>query len=176
MPRILTILCVCCVMGSFAQIPAKGSINGHDYVDLGLPSGLLWATCNVGAESSGDLGNYYTYDVGKRAAYSWGGGWRMPTKKQLAELVSECEWVWVSGGYKVTGPNGNSIFLPAAGGREKEEVEGIDSNGNYWSSTLYYSGPYGAWSLNFDSKGYEMCYYYRYNARSVRPVCVPQKK
>ena len=39
----------------------SGTINGHDYVDLGLPSGLKWATCNVGASKPEDYGNYYAW-------------------------------------------------------------------------------------------------------------------
>ena len=41
--------------------PKNGSYNGHDYVDLGLPSGTLWATCNVGASRPEDYGNYYAW-------------------------------------------------------------------------------------------------------------------
>ena len=36
-------------------------INGHEYVDLGLPSGLMWATCNVGASTPEDYGDYYAW-------------------------------------------------------------------------------------------------------------------
>ena len=38
-----------------------GQINNHNYVDLGLPSGLKWATCNVGANSPEEFGNYYAW-------------------------------------------------------------------------------------------------------------------
>lgn len=36
-------------------------INGHAYVDMGLPSGLLWATCNIGAERAEEYGEYYSW-------------------------------------------------------------------------------------------------------------------
>ena len=39
----------------------KGNINGHAYVDLGLPSGIKWATCNVGANYEYETGNYYSW-------------------------------------------------------------------------------------------------------------------
>ena len=39
--------------------PTSGTINGHEWVDLGLPSGLKWATCNVGANSPEEYGDYY---------------------------------------------------------------------------------------------------------------------
>ena len=48
----------------------SGSINGHDYVDLGLPSGTLWATCNVGASSPEDYGNYFSW--GETTGYNDG--------------------------------------------------------------------------------------------------------
>ena len=38
-----------------------GTINGYDYVDLGLPSGTKWATCNVGATTPEEYGNYYAW-------------------------------------------------------------------------------------------------------------------
>ena len=50
--------------------------NGHEYVDLGLPSGLLWATCNVGATAPEQYGDYFAwgettgYDEGK-TDFSW---------------------------------------------------------------------------------------------------------
>ena len=52
------------------------------------------------------------------AAASWGDGWRLPSSDELKELADECTWVWMTenghGGFKVTGPNGVSIFLPAS--------------------------------------------------------------
>lgn len=67
----------------------------------------------VGADISGSV-----YDV---VAEQWGEGWRMPTHKEMQELVDSCIWTWTTKegviGYKVTGPNGNSIFLPASGAK-----------------------------------------------------------
>ena len=49
-----------------------GSYNGHDYVDLGLPSGLLWATCNVGADSPEDYGDYFAWgETTPKDTYNW---------------------------------------------------------------------------------------------------------
>ena len=51
---------------------AKNSINGHDYVDLGLPSGLKWATCNVGASKPEDYGGYYAWgETKEKENYYW---------------------------------------------------------------------------------------------------------
>ena len=109
------------------------------------------------------------------AHVKWGGGWRMPTKDEIKELVNKCSWQWttVNGvkGYKVTGPNGNSIFLPAAGYRDGTELYDRGSYGNYWSGTLGedYSG--SAFYLHFGSGG--RGWYgngYRNYGFSVRPV------
>ncbi|MBQ5681401.1 MAG: Ig-like domain-containing protein [Bacteroidaceae bacterium] len=50
----------------------SGSLNGHDYVDLGLPSGTLWASCNVGANSPDEYGNYFAWgETEPKSDYSW---------------------------------------------------------------------------------------------------------
>ncbi len=146
-------------------------INDHEYVDLGLPSGTMWATCNVGATAPIEYGDYFAwgetapknvynsdnynfsespnvlssnYDV---ATTCWGEGWRMPTFEEFDELTNSCNWEWTDidgvNGYKVTGTNGNSIFLPAAGrgnnGNYNPYTKNSDKSGEYgyyWSSTL----------------------------------------
>ena len=149
---------------AIAEAEAKnGALNGHDYVDLGLPSGLKWATCNVGASLPEEYGDYYawgevqtkmyfsggdyslpktadrnisgnpTYDV---ARAEWGSTWRMPTKDEFKELIDECKWELVyQKGFKVIGPNGTSIFLPFAGRKQYDQQCGSTSKGDYWSST-----------------------------------------
>ena len=92
--------------------------NGHAYVDLGLPSGTMWSTKNVGASSITDYGNYYQYGKGSRdysvtsgesyykgtedplalsadtAAQVWGGSWNTPTWSQITELYSNTTYQW----------------------------------------------------------------------------------
>lgn len=79
------------------------------------------------------------------ASVNWGGKWRMPTTSEIQELRNECEWIWKEeneyatgslAGYLVTGPNGNTIFLPAAGYRSDSDLEYSGSYGYYWSSEL----------------------------------------
>lgn len=98
-----------------AQCP---DANGHAYVDLGLPSGALWATCNVGARRPSDFGTFIAPWKSAQVA-SWGGDWLLPSPVDASELLSQCRWTWdeMDGvkGYRVTGPNGRSIFLPASG-------------------------------------------------------------
>ena len=103
--------------------PFTGTLNGHDWVDLGLPSGLKWATCNVGASSPKGYGNYYAWgetstkssydydncttnrkemsDIGGNAAYDvarnqWGSNWRLPTHAEFQELIDNCTWEWTT--------------------------------------------------------------------------------
>ena len=122
---------------------------------------------NIGSDISGTQ-----YDV---AHVKWGGSWRMPTLDEIKELYNNCTWQWTTlngvNGYRVTGPNGNSIFLPAAGWCNGTGVYYQGSYGYYWSSSLnsYYS--YSACFLYFDSGYYYWHYDYRYSGRSVRPVC-----
>lgn len=126
------------------EIPSDGETNGHKWVDLGLPSGTRWATCNLGTDEVDQDGGHYrwgaitTYYESKNyakedvqrditsdvnfdaAAALWGGGWHMPTVQDFAELMDNCTWEWTNigrrKGLKVTSKhNGKYIFLPASG-------------------------------------------------------------
>ena len=83
------------------------------------------------------------------------GKWRMPTYAEWAELITKCTWTWTTlngvNGRLVTGKNGNSIFLPAAGRRDDTNFGDAGSRGYYWSSSLYTDWPSGAWRVSFDS-------------------------
>ncbi len=112
------------------------------------------------------------------ATVKCGGSWRMPTLDELKELINKCkcEWTTLNGvnGYRVTGLNGNSIFLPAAGYRRGSEVYLQGSHGGYWSSSLssFYSD--FADGLNFFFAGDNFIWdtiHDRYIGQSVRPVC-----
>ena len=181
---------------------AKRMINGHEYVDLGLPSGLKWATCNVGANAPHEYGDYFAWgetstkteyaldnsrtygvknmsDISGNSNYdaaraNWGGSWRMPTKGEMEELRDECTWTKTSqsgvNGYKVTGPNGNSIFLPAAGYCDGSSRNCVGEGGYYWSSTPNEGYAYGAYYLSFYSGGLNVDWYFRNRGRTIRPV------
>ena len=193
-------LIIISILGFFClKVSAQGTVNGHEYVDLGLS--VKWATCNVGASKPEDYGNYYAWgetktkssytennsktygkqmnDIKGNSQYdaaraNWGGTWRLPTKAELEELNNKCTWKWTTqngvNGYKVTGPNGNSIFLPAAGDRYWSSLLGAGEYGNYWSSAPYGSYSYDAYYLYFDSSKPYVLSYYRYYGLSVRPV------
>ncbi len=233
---------VCTILAACEKDPYSSDSNGsgktsgknskHEYVDLGLPSGVKWATCNVGATAPEEYGDYFawgetqpyyssrrplTWKVGKSAGYYWasyqwcngsvttltkyntssldgpvvddkvtlepaddaarvilGGKWRIPTREEWEELLDKCTWKWTSrggvNGYKVTGPNGNSIFLPAAGRRYFDYLRGGGSSGFYWSSSLNTDSPYDAFYLDFYCFDVGMYSNYRYYGQSVRPV------
>ena len=75
------------------------------------------------------------------AHVNWGGEWRMPTIDEVDELIQQCSWTWTQlndvYGYKVTGPNGNSIFLPAAGYKGAGPSYPSGEDGLYWISDLH---------------------------------------
>ena len=191
--------------------PTTGTINGYEWVDLGLS--VKWATQNVGASSPSDYGGYYawgetrtkdnyawsncfdcldstgdswgTYKIGGKTSISptsghdtaranWGSTWRMPTNAEFEELLKKCAWTWTSqgghNGYKVTGPNGNSIFLPAAGWRSGTNRHDVGGGGYFWSSTLNSSNSNCARSLYFSSRYQYTSYGNRRYGNSVRPV------
>ena len=142
-----------------------------------------WSNCFDCLDSTGD--SWGTYKLGGQtritptsghdtARENWGGTWRMPTDAENDELCKKCKWTWTSknghNGYTVTGPNGNSIFLPAAGFRRGASSYGVGEGGVYWSSTLSSSYSDNARYLYFDSSGHNTLNYYRRNGQSVRPV------
>lgn len=113
------------------------SIGNHDYVDLGLPSGKLWSTQNYGASSTTGHGTYVSWSTTDVVKSSWGSYWATPTRTELNELLNYCIWTWDSSkkGYTITGTNGNSMFLPAAGFQIMGYDQSVGSGIYYWSST-----------------------------------------
>ena len=109
------------------------------------------------------------------ATVKWGGTWRMPTRAELDELRNSCTWTWTTlngvNGHRVTGPNGNSIFLPFAGYRNGSEAYDQGSSGYYWLSSLESSSCSYACGLNFISAYYNFVCDSRYYGYTVRPVC-----
>lgn len=110
------------------------------------------------------------------AHVTWGEGARMPTSAELQELMSRCTWTYGtyngrSGNY-VTGPNGNSIFLPYAGARGTRSFDSAGEYGNYWSGTYDYadSGPDAFYILCSKTSLVEYHSWKCYHGRSVRPV------
>ena len=196
---------------------STGTTNGHGYVDLGLPSGVLWANCNVGATAPEGYGGHYawgeveeksncTWDTYKWfnasnstvlkyctadsyglvdgdnlldpeddvASVEWGAHWRMPTGKEQDELREKCTWEWVNykgvNGYRVKGPNGNCIFLPAAGDRNGATINEVGVSSNYYSKSLSTERSDASYGLGFNKEFYTKYICARFLGLSVRPV------
>ena len=202
--------------------------NLDGYVDLGLPSGTLWATCNVGASAPEEFGDYFAWgetdpkDYYDWSTYKWCNGeegtltkycndsslgyngfvdnkteldseddaacahypgGRMPSWEQIQELCDSCTWQYTKlngvKGMLVTGPNGNTMFLPSASFRDDSPDGYVSLGGFYWSRTLV---PYDSNSsvglgiyLRAESIGRQLdvwctTYDYRYVGFTVRAV------
>lgn len=139
--------------------------NGHEFVDLGLPSGLKWATVNIGAEDFSHAGSFYAWgETETKTTYSennyswpadrtitkendaasvcWGGNWRMPTKAEVEELMQNCTWDLRNGAYKVKNDDSKQfIILPFTGIMKESSLEN-GHNGYYLTSDIDYNYPY----------------------------------
>lgn len=127
------------------------SINGHEFVDLGLPSGKYWSTVNYGANKPEDAGYYLRPGVFNE----WGDYWKAPTKEEMQELIDECVWTWTElngmNGFDIKGPNGNSMFLPAAGQYQVIDYYSVGSIAYYTTSS--YDGYSYYWIFEGSSTG-----------------------
>lgn len=159
----------------------------YEYVDLGLPSGLLWATKNIGAANPEDYGYYFSWgetnikesyywgtykycngsgttlskycyssdfgDVDNKysldkeddaATQNWGEKWRLPSLEDVTELCNNCyaDWVKINGisGLRITGPNGNTMFIPSAGTKQYKTNFHKGADICLLTSTLYGDG------------------------------------
>lgn len=168
----------------------------EDLVDLGLST--KWCKYNVGATKATDLGglfgfgdmtgfqtsldldNYASADIYKTdrdVANKVYGSWvTMPTIDEFEELFTECKKEWVEedgvAGYKFTGPNGNSIFLPAAGSRTQGTVSGEGLNGYYLSGSINVTDNKFAMAYSFDQNSNRRTTTPVYQALAIRPVSV----
>ena len=127
------------------------------------------------SSSYGTVDNKKTLELSDDVAHvKLGGSWRMPTLDEIKELINDCSWSWTTqngvNGYKVTGPNGNSIFLPAAGYRIGTRVDFRGSDGFYWSGTLGDAYSYFAYYLNIYSSSRGWYDNGRVIGHTVRPV------
>lgn len=149
---------------------AWGEVEEKDFYD--------WPTylhCDGTRKTCHDIGKEISgteYDV---AHVKWGGDWRMPTREEVKELCTKCNYVWtkVNGvqGVRFHGPNGNSVFLPNSGYRKEKDLYDRGLYGCYWTGTqrprnnggyacnLAFIERYKGWSGNI------RCY-----GRPIRPV------
>ena len=168
----------------------------EDLVDLGLST--KWAKYNVGATKATELGGLFgfgdmtgfqtsinledyasadIYKTDRDVANKVYGSWvTMPTIDEFEELFTECKKEWVEedgvAGYKFTGPNGNSIFLPAAGTRTQGTVSGEGLNGYYLSGSINVTDNKFAMAYSFDQNANRRTTTPVYQALAIRPVSV----
>lgn len=129
-----------------------------------------WIYSFIGSEISGT-----SYDV---AHVKWGDGAKMPTLEEVKELVNNCTFDYGTyngvGGNYVTGPNGNSIFLPFAGHRDDDDLYGEGVDGGFWSGTYVDSGydafRFDAYGLYCGEDRSDWSNVSRFYGLSVRPV------
>ncbi len=165
--------------------------NHPHAIDLGI--GTKWACCNIDATSPLDIGGYYAWGETKTKDYfgfgnhlasdietdianttldvahvKWGDRWRIPSGEQIQELKEKCKYQWaiINGviGGMFTGPNGNSIFLPAAGRRNGKDLEYLGEKGFYNGSSYF------VLNINFDSNYCEPMLMGEQLGCPVRPV------
>lgn len=170
----------------------------EDLVDLGLST--KWAKYNVGATKATELGGLFgfgdmtgfqtsinledyasadIYKTDRDVANKVYGSWvTMPTIDEFEELFTECKKEWIEdtenhvAGYKFTGPNGNSIFLPAAGTRTQGTVSGEGLNGYYLSGSINATDNRFAMAYSFDKNAARRTATPVYQALAIRPVSV----
>lgn len=158
-----------------AQFGSENLLHGNHktvgdtiFMDLGLPSGTLWADRNIGANSPKDFDKYfpfmYTYEDNM-----------IPTKDQFDELLKHCstEWKYINGNYGMefkSKLNGCSIFFTAAG-----DMNGLLMDGGfYWSRTESRHNE-KAWALNFNSNYADMSQIHEAYFLTCRRVFVDKK-
>lgn len=131
-------------------------VDEDGYVDLGLPSGARWKAQNEEG--------LVTFDAARKKY-----GHHLPSLKHWDELTKYCKWEWAENGYRVIGPNGQSIFMPAAGYRNfSGQIGKVGVFGNYWSSTS--KNKEEAWRLGFEPDKISLATNSRKYGRSVRLI------
>ena len=176
---------------SVESVAPSNKINGHEYVDLGLPSGLKWATCNIGADSPAGYGSYFAWgevaeknnyipqnsvtygeamdDIAGNSSYDaarviWGGSWRLPTEAEFRELQdrNNCEWLWTTW---------KGIYGYRITGKKNGKSIFLPAAGHFAGTSIYNMGVSGYyWSStpqgNYDTGNSCLLYFYSGDCRT----------
>lgn len=188
-------------------------IETSPYVDLGLPSEIYWASCNLGANSPEQSGGYYAWgELQTKSSYAWsnyfdtdsynGSSFKqfcrtaempsitcgtndaatmnlgipfcIPSGVMITELFELCKWEFTTyrgvSGCAVTGPNGKSIFIPAAGYKDGTSTLQRGTMGNFMSGNLYEDEDKSAYCVTFTSKEVYRSHIDRYCGLTIRPA------
>ena len=169
-------------------------------VDLGLPSGLKWATCNIGAAEPWEYGDYFSWgeiftkgsykrsnsetydlnidDISGSAQYDaatakWGVSWRMPTASDFRELINNCKWTWIT----FNGVDGyevrgknNNYIFLPAAGYCDDSTVAGDREGGCYFSATPHNSAGNAYYLQINMNDRVVDWYERCIGFSVRPV------
>lgn len=143
----------------------KCPIQMFEFVDLGLPSGTLWATYNVGANKDIEQGNYLTFEEAQK--------YNCPSKEQIKELINYTSSIWITkndvNGRLFIGKNGNFIFFPASGYRYNDDSIALNKlGGRYWSGSFFENN--SAFNMVFNNYRLDWDRDSCNNKYSVRPV------
>ena len=191
----LMLLCASCSSAQQVDI-----VNGHECVDLGLSvkwatcnvgarnrddygDFFAWGETSpkrsyteynskTNGKPMGDIAGDSIYDA---ARANWGGSWRLPTMTEWDELYDSCQWdlLWTrqyGSVYLITGPNGNSIYLPMAGILSEKWLYFAGEYGGYWSSTPDENDAGKAYYLGLRDRESIGDVAVRYLGYTVRPV------
>jgi uncharacterized protein (TIGR02145 family) len=164
--------------GTSTTASKTGKHNGYEWVDLGLS--VKWATCNVGASSPGDYGNYYAWgDTSTKSKYredncssygktwgdiggdssrdaaraNWGGSWRMPTMVEFQELRDNCTWTW-------TTQNGHKGYKVTS--KKNGQTIFLPAARGRYGDTLYFEGELGLYWSSTPDESNDYCAYCLY--------------
>lgn len=148
MKKIILLAVIFCMPAMLLNAAPKSKKNQPvevemNFIDLGLPSGTLWAEANEE--------EYYTFPDAVAMF-----GKSLPTKAQWEELKETCRWNWdKKTGCTLIGPNGNKLNIPAVGYYNCDgEFRGKGEYGEYWTSTDNVNNPMNAWIFDIEANLY----------------------
>lgn len=175
---------------SFTTASHAVDVN-EDFVDLGLST--KWCKFNLGAKAETALGGLFgfgdltgvnnsievddyadadIYKTGRDVAHATYQQTTLPTAQDFEELFQRCSYEWTTkgevSGLEFTGPNGNKLFLPAAGERNGNDVSAEGVIGAYLTGS--YNANNAALSYRFSQNGGDRASSAVYTALSIRPI------
>jgi hypothetical protein len=147
-------------IGDIKEVQLRTPPQQTGFVDLGLS--CQWAACNIGAETSFDMGLQYTStsSAESKIKSQFGEAARLPTREEAEEL-NRCKIEEIDNGVLITGPNGNQLFLPDSDWKQASQNSVLTYN-YYFTSSIYSKNDFG------DISKYNVCYFYNYNDKQVK--------
>ena len=153
-------------------IPGLGGTCAEP-VDMGLS--VRWASHNLGASVQSGCGVHTSWNQCVEQLALWGSEWHLPTALEWTELMEKCRWTWEMcngvAGRRVTGPSGNSIFLPFVGYELTDGLYTVGAVGAYWTATPHERFEESSLGIYMDSGNLYEVEFARTTGLSVRPVC-----